>query len=328
MKYLRYGLHVAISLLILAFLFTKVPFKRIAFIMEHSRFSLFFLSFLTGVLSIYVNALRWRILLKCLGYKYDLKLVLKVTFMGLFFNIYLPGGVVGDVTKIAVLPGSDDPEEGRKDHLTKVTASVVTDRFAGLAGLMLLAFAGFLFVYKFLLGSGILIVFGSVAFAVSIIFLILFSRRAQRFIKKMFAFPLKILSPVKAILSELTEVLFVYRDNYSVFNKVIPLSVLGQLCVVCYFFLLARSIDVNISFLVLLAFVPVIEFVSALPVSVGGAGVREVATILLFSSAGIPAVKSMSVSLLSFVIVLLLGAMGGFFYLCRQTTGNNRTIQG
>ena len=326
MKYLRYGLHVGISLLILAFLFTRVPFKRIAFIIGHSRLYLFFLSFLIGILSIYINALRWRILLKCLGYKYDLKLVLKVTFMGLFFNIYLPGGVIGDVTRIAVLPGSGDPEEVRKDHLTKVTASVVTDKFAGLAGLMLLAFTGFLFVYKFLLNSGILIVFGSVAFAVSIIFFTLFSRRTQRFIKKIFAFPLKILSPVKAVLKEVTEVLFVYRDNYSVFNKVIPLSVFGHLCVVCYFFLLARSIDVNISFLMLLAFVPVIEFVSTLPISVGGAGVREVATILLFSSAGIPAVKSMSVSLLSFVIVLLLGAIGGFFYLCRQT-GSNRTIQ-
>ena len=319
MKYLRYGLHCALGLLILAFLFTRIPFKDIASTIEGAKVHLLLLSFLVGVISIFMNAWRWKILLNCLGYKYGSKVILKITFIGVFFNIYLPGGVIGDVTRVAILPEPFNyREDGRKNYLTKVAASVVADRFVGLVGLMLIAVTSLGFVYKSLLKTQVLLVFGVVVFIISIVFFTLFSRRTQRFVRKVFAVPLKLLSPIKAILKELSEALFVFRDDYLVFSKTITLSILGHICVVVYFFLLARAIDVDISFIGLLAFVPIIEFVSALPISVGGVGVREITTILLFSSVGVAAVAAMSISLLSFVIILLLGAIGGIFFIANK----------
>lgn len=324
MAYLRYALSICISLLILVFLFTKVPFEQIIAVIGHSRVDLFFLSVLVGAVSIIVNALRWKVLLRVLGYEYSLRFLSKLTFMTVFFNIYLPGGVMGDVARIAILPDERTSAEERRLHLTRITASVITDRVVGLAGLMILAFIGFIFYYRLLLNSKILAVFGIATFGVIAVFLLLFSRRVQLAVKKAFALPLRVLSPVKTVLKSVTEALFVYRDNYAVFNKVIPMGILGNLCVVCYFFLLARSIGVNIGFLKLLAFVPVIEFVAAMPISVGGAGIRETVTILLFSSERIPAAEAMSVSLLSFVILLLLGAAGGVFFLLWHIEKNKK----
>lgn len=314
-SYLKYALNVGISLLILAFIFSKVPFVQVLNVIKSSRLHLFFLSVIVGILSILVSAWRWRVLLGYLGYKYDLSLLSRLAFMTLFFNIYIPSGVVGDVARVAILPVDKNSKEERKVHLSKIAASVVTDRIVGMMGLMLLAFIGFVFCYRLLLNSKILFIFGLFTFGLIAVFLILFSRRTQVFLKKAFAFPLKILTPVKIALKNVMEALSIYRENYSVFNKVIPISILAQLCVVSYFFLLAQSISVDISFLKLLAFVPLIEFVASIPISLGGVGIRDTATILLFSTEGISATEAMSISLLSFVMILLLGAMGGIFFL-------------
>jgi hypothetical protein len=223
--------------------------------------------------------------------------------------------MAGDFARIAILPKQKSSEEERKLHLTKITASVVTDRVVGIVGLMLLAIIGFIFCYRPLLDSNILPIFGLMVILVAAIFLVLFSRKTQFFIKKIFAFPLNLFSPIKSALKNILDASFVYRQNHSVFSKVIPLSILSHLSVVGYFFLLAQSIGIDISFLKLVAFVPIIEFISAMPISFGGAGIRETATILLFSSEGILAVEAMSVSLLSFFVILLLGAVGGILFL-------------
>lgn len=321
--HLRYALNTGISLLILIFLFTKVPLERIVAIVRHSKAHLFFLSVFVGALSIFIITLRWQVLLKYLGYKYDLNLLSKLVFMALFFNVYLPGGIAGDVIRVAILPEEKGSKEEKKIRLSRITASVVTDRIVGMIGLMFLAFIGFVFCSRLLLNSRMLPVFGLITCGIFVIFFILFSRRTQAFIKKIFAFPLRILSPVKDVLKNVMDALFIYRKNYSVFSKVIPLSIVAHMCVVGYFFLLAQSIGVNINFLKLLVFVPLIEVIASIPISVGGAGIRETATILLFSTEGIPAAEAMSVSLLSSVVVLLLGMVGGLLFL-RRRIGHNK----
>lgn len=318
LAYMRYFLHIGISLLILSLLFSKVSFVQIVSVVRRSRIDLFLLSVLAGALSIFMSALRWRVLLDCMGYRFELKALSKLAFIGLFFNVYLPGGIVGDVVRTVILPEREGSKEERQVYLTNVATSVVTDRIAGMVGLMLLAFIGFIFCYQLLLDSRFLTVFGSVTLGIIIAFLFLFSRRVQDLVKKLFNFPLKILIPIRATLKRVTEALAIYRENRDALKKVIMFSILAHLCVVGYFFLLASSIGLDINFLKLLAFVPLIEFLSAIPISFGGVGIREAVTILLFSSEGISAAEAMSVSLLSFVVILLLGALGGAFYLVRH----------
>lgn len=316
MTYLKFGLTIVISLSVLLFLFTKVPFEQIIAIVKRSQIQFFVLSVFVAALSVVVNAIRWQVLLKYLGYKYGLNLLSRLSFITFFLNIYVPVAIAGDVMRVAILPADEKgSKEDKNFHLTRVTASVVTDRLVGMAGIMILAFIGLFFCYKLLLNSKILPIFGLTAFGIVTGFLVLFSRRIQNIIKRVFNLPVRILSPIKNALKEVSESLFVYRDNYSVFKKVIPISILSQLCVVLYFYLLAISIDVEINFAILLLFVSIIEFVSTIPISFGGIGIREAATIIMFSSAGIKAPEAMTVSLLSFVVIMIVGAAGGFIYL-------------
>lgn len=315
MRYLRFLSAIVISVFILAVLFTRIPFGAIAGLISGARLDFFFLSLFMATSSVFINALRWRVLLDRLDYRYGAGFVLRWTFMTFFFNVYLPGGVAGDIMRSAFLPAGKSKHD-RQDHISRITASVVTDRIAGILGLMFLAAAGLIFYYRLLSNSRVLLpVFGIAAAGVFCVFLLLFSRRFQSLVKGVFASPLKALEPLKGPLSNVRESLFIYRKKYTVFYTVICLSVLSHLCVVLSFFLIARSLGVKIGFLKLLLFVPLIEFISAIPLSFGGAGIRETATIFLFSSEGVTAPEAMSVSLLSFFIILLLGASGGVLFL-------------
>lgn len=317
-SYWRYALNVVISLCILVFIFTRVPFEQIVEIVRQSRPDLFLLAFVAGVFSLLISAWRWQILLRYLEYRYDLKTLSKLSFMAFFYNNFLPGGVAGEVARVAMLPEDKNLTMDRQTHLTRITATVVTDRVVGMIGIMLLAFFGFLFSRHLLANSKIMLLFGLLTFGILSVFAVLFSRRIQLWVKTVFAYPLRILSPVQNIFRDVTESLFVYRDNYTVFIKVIPLSIAANFWVVVYFFLLARAIEIPIGFFRLLVFVPFIEFISTIPISLSGVGIREAMTILLFASEGFTAAQAIAVSLLTFVILLMLGAVGGILFLFRQ----------
>lgn len=312
-------MNAVISALILAFIFTRIPVKDIVSLIADSEPSWFGGAILVTIASIWINAWRWQILLKYLGYEYDLRLLSKISFITFFFNVYLPGGVAGEVARIALLPDSNHSPEEKSTHLTRVTASVITDKVVGLIGIMLLAMFGFIFSFELLLNSQILFIFLLISAGIITLTIILYSRRIQRFIKSVFASPLKLLEHFREPVRKVIDSLLVYRDQASVFNRVIPISILGHILVVFMFVFLAQSVGVSIEFFKMFVFIPIIEFVSNLPISLGGLGIREATTILLFGTAQIPADQAMGVSLLSFAAILLVGLPGGAFYFFRKS---------
>jgi glycosyltransferase 2 family protein len=83
-------------------------------------------------------AVRWRLLLGCMGFRVPFRRVLHLGVVGLLFNCFGVGYVGGDVVK-AYYAAGDQPAGRRAEAVT----TVVFDRFVGLMGLLLLAlFAG------------------------------------------------------------------------------------------------------------------------------------------------------------------------------------------
>jgi hypothetical protein len=76
--------------------------------------------------------------------------------------------------------------------------------------------------------------------------------------------------------------------------------------------LVAQSVDVHAPFVVLAASLPPVFIISALPVSIGGFGVREVSYVVLLGHAGISSTSAATLSLLyglSFTAATLPGAI-------------------
>ena len=81
-----------------------------------------------------LGALRWRLLLACLGFRLPYGRVLHLGLVGLLFNCFGIGYVGGDVVK-AYYAAVDQPRGRRAEAVT----SVACDRFVGLIALLALA---------------------------------------------------------------------------------------------------------------------------------------------------------------------------------------------
>lgn len=313
-KYSAYALPVCSGGIILFFIFRKVPFAQVIEILRHSHIGFLCVSLAVASLSIFINAMRWKILLAHYAYHYSFAALSKFAFISLFFNTYLPAGVVGDFVRVHIL-SVDGVDENDSGFLNKIRTSVIVDRGIGLLGLFLLSLIGGFFCYRFLIKSKFTFAFFAIAFCVLSLLCILFSRRLQGRIKKCLSGNSKIITRIKAVFGNITEASLLYRNNYAVLVRAILLSIYSNLCVVIYFYLLAKSIHVQIPFLILLIFVPIIEFISAAPISIGGIGIRDAAVVMFFAAAGVPAPEALSISFLAFIIVLLTGGIGGILFL-------------
>ena len=79
--------------------------------------------------------------------------------------------------------------------------------------------------------------------------------------------------------------------------------------------LIADGLGVHQPVGVFLLFVPIISFSLALPISIGGLGVREQVYVLLFGTLGISSATSVALGLTNWLITnIIVGLLGGIWY--------------
>lgn len=89
-----------------------------------------------------VSSFRLNIYFRNIGVSLSEKANLKLYWLGMFYNLFLPGGIGGDAYKVILL-------NRRQNHpAKKLTAAVLLDRISGVAGLGILAAAYYFLIYK------------------------------------------------------------------------------------------------------------------------------------------------------------------------------------
>jgi uncharacterized membrane protein YbhN (UPF0104 family) len=91
------------------------------------------LAFLLALAGIPLAAWRWQILLRFIGFDLAYRRVFQISYIGVFFNAFLPGGVGGDAMRSLML--FRELSSGR----VAATLSLLADRIIGLLGLLVLA---------------------------------------------------------------------------------------------------------------------------------------------------------------------------------------------
>src|SRR3989338_222612 len=95
LSFLKIGFAVGIFIYLLSS--GKVDFQKIRSALSEAPW--IFLSLLAIGVSIVVTSYRWRLLLVSQGISVSFKKILKLVFVGHFFNIVIPGAVSGDIVK-------------------------------------------------------------------------------------------------------------------------------------------------------------------------------------------------------------------------------------
>ena len=79
--------------------------------------------------------------------------------------------------------------------------------------------------------------------------------------------------------------------------------------------MVATAIGLDLPFVYLIIFVPIISAATQIPASAGGIGVREVAHVLLLGTIGVEAESAFAVSILTWFVRLGLSLIGFVIYM-------------
>ncbi len=124
----------------LIFVFTKIEAGEVITIFGHSDVLFMILALILFVLSKYISAIRLNLFFSSVGLNLESIYNLKLYLLGMYYNLFLPGGIGGDGYKIWLLNKHHDVKAG------KIFWAVLLDRLTGMMALFCLAVFLFLFI--------------------------------------------------------------------------------------------------------------------------------------------------------------------------------------
>lgn len=264
--------------------------------------ALAFCAFSIGQLS---GITRWWRLLAIAGVVTTWWNAFRLTFLGLFFNLVVPGGVTGgDVVK-SVIVARENPE--RRTH---AFVSVYVDRIIGLLVLALFT-------------AVIVLVQGNVFAALRVPVLLFlaaavlgFTIYANQSLRRLIRFDQWIDKvPMGGMVRKLDEAALVYSGHPLGLALAALLSLVNHTAVIFGCLALGRAFGDLMPTGHYFAAVPIANTISALPLSPGGWGIGEAAFGTLFELVGGTATIGVAVSVTFRLAMMIFGLFGGLFLL-------------
>ncbi|WP_459931349.1 lysylphosphatidylglycerol synthase transmembrane domain-containing protein [Desulfosporosinus burensis] len=299
---LQQGIRFGGTVLLLGWLFAKVPWERVWPVWQQLSLGAWLAAVLLTILATVVSAYKWKLILTEPGIEAPkFGFLLRIYFIGLFFNNFLPSGMGGDVMRIALT--------SRKIGVAPATASVITERTWAALGLVFLCFIGF-FSFHQAMGRVAVVIPVLAVVVLSLTLLLLFPGWGRFFLHFLNRYP-KLSEGLTGFLNVLDR----YRSRPGMLTKVFCWSVVFQGIIVVMNYLLFQGMGVDVSWSSCLSLIPLISALAMVPISINGLGLREWSYVVLFTPWGVEAPVALAVSLTFFLVVMLVSLLGGFFYL-------------
>ncbi len=272
---------------------------------------LIFSFYFTLVLIPILSATRWKIFLFYAGISEKLKQLIKINFISIFWGIMLPSSDGFAAIRMYLI---------EKKHRDKPGTSGSTIIAEKLLGFMLLCFFGIFFslfihnIPQIALTRTILVLIAIVMFSIT---LIITNSRIYNYVSirlKKIKFARKVFEYLSGMHNSLTKLPF-----KKILLQALPIMILIQLTTFINVYLIFKAMDINIPVIYHLAFVPVIQIISLIPLTISGFGIREGAFVHFYGLIGIEPTVAFSVSILNFLILTGVPAfIGGIISITSQ----------
>ena len=139
---LKLLLKMAVTLACLWYVFIKIDFKEAWAVVNKADWLWLFAAFLIYNISKLIGSKRLNIYFKNIGIHLPGVLNIKLYWLGMFYNLFLPGAITGDAYKVILL------SKRFNTSYKKTISAVLLDRFSGLLSLGLIVAAYSSFVVK------------------------------------------------------------------------------------------------------------------------------------------------------------------------------------
>ena len=253
-----------------------------------------------------ISTVRWQLLLRAEGIHLPFWRVTLLYFQGSFFGLFLPTLIGGDIFRgyaLYKITGGHDAS----------IASIVVDRLAGFAALIVIAVVALGLAYGQIRDPQV----AGMIVAVAAAFTLMIAMLMHDGMKARASGALRVvgLARFQAKLHGLVEALHRYRGHRWVLGQAVLLSALLQSLLIVTYYLLGTGLSLGVPLPYFFLYVPLITFVAMLPVSVAGLGVREGGAVFFFARVGVDAAAALTMSLAYFSLTLLVSGLGGLAFL-------------
>lgn len=274
-KHLKNFLKLIITVWALYYVFHHIDLYALLHILKTSHAGLLFLAFLAFNASKIVSAIRLNRYFRALGIFLTEGKNILLYYFGMFYNLFLPGGISGDGYKIYILA------KRYNSSYKRLFGATLLDRISGLSALLFLA--GVLFTFSTFTALSSLLLY-------LVWFGILLTIPANYFMTRKF-----------------------FPDFLSIFKSTTLLAFVVQLLQLFSAALIVWALpQTDASLVDYLTLFLISSVVAVLPVSIGGIGVRELTFLYGFGLIGEDATPAVTFSLIFFLITALSSLMGAF----------------
>lgn len=271
-KYILTTLKFGVTAVALYFVFRKINFSEILALYRTADIMYLIAALLLFAGSKVLSSLRLNLLFHRIGIPLSSATNMKLYLIGMFYNLFLPGGIGGDGYKIYLLNRHFDVKA------RKILGAVFMDRVAGIVMLWVVALCFLYFVephipYRFLIFIAIPLLFAGLYLGMR----------------------------------------WLFRDYLSVYLPISIYSIGVQLMqVLCAFCILMafHHHEQNFSYLFLFL---ISSIVTIIPITVGGAGMREITFLYGAQFLGVDTHLSVALSLMFYFITVLVSFCGIYF---------------
>jgi len=272
-KILQWALKLMLSFLALYLVYKKINKEEFFQIIQHTNWVWLIPAFLLFNISKIFSSIRLNGLLNNIGIETDHTTNLKLYYKGMFYNLFLPGGIGGDIYKTYIInKGNDVP-------LKKIIGTILYDRLSGLIMLTFIAcILAFDLLYVYQLYALILAV---ITIPIGYLFTrILFSSHRFNF------------------------------GNSQLLSFVVQVSqVMSVICIL-------KALQVKfITYFSYLFLFMISSIASVIPVTVGGAGARELVFLYGKKILNVEPETGIAIGLIFFCITVISSFIGVFFKL-------------
>jgi uncharacterized membrane protein YbhN (UPF0104 family) len=268
----------------------------------------------TMLLVIVVSGIRWRIFVRAYGFDAPAWYLMRLQFVGAFFNAFLPTGVGGDAYKAIRLRGSGS--------FGPPVATVILDRVAGVVALGIIGCVAAT-IRLATRDTSSLVIIGGLLSVASILIPVLILGPGRGFIRRFGENRAGFLGTTARVVASMASVV----RHGPVLRGALAAGLGTQLLILAAHAALARALDLDVSVAVLAVALVLATLAAGLPITINGLGVREATWVWSLGLYGITSAESLAYAVLILASYLLTSAVGGVVYVVRGGESSRRAAK-
>lgn len=301
-RLLPLALKATLSIVLLAWLLRQTDIASILAAVQGANPTWIALAASLHGVGLLVSVLRWRLLLRAQGVDAKLRTLAASYLVGFFYGNFLPTSIGGDAVRTY-----DSWRLGLSK--SRAVATIFVDRFLGLLGLALFA----LFALaaqggsRDLSGVGLWLIAGTGGALLLLLLLALPSRALNGWTTRLIVVERVLNHPIPR---RIVDGFGAFRGERTLLLRAFLLSVLLQVNVVLYYWLLAQALSLPIPLASFFWIIPLVSFILLLPISINAVGVREYAFVFFFAAFAVGTADAVAFAWIAYAINVAQGAIG------------------